>query len=92
MLKATFCNHHKIGGLDQNIPPLLSTHMLDLQSSHFKMTMLHNFEGILHEENQLNPLTRLWRKISTFAIFDLNFLEYIKLAEITIVQVIGLDI
>jgi hypothetical protein len=30
MLKGTFCNPCKIGGLDQDVPPFLSTHMLDL--------------------------------------------------------------
>jgi hypothetical protein len=30
MLKATFCNLHKIGGLDQDVLQLLSTHMFDL--------------------------------------------------------------
>jgi hypothetical protein len=30
MLKMTFCNPCKIGGLDQDVPPLLSAHMLDL--------------------------------------------------------------
>jgi hypothetical protein len=89
MLKAAICNLRKIGGLDQNVPPLLSTHMLDLQSTHFKMTMLHNFEIVLREENKLNPLTRFWRKISTFVILNLNFLEYIKLAKIIVVPVIG---
>jgi hypothetical protein len=29
-LKVAFCNPHKIGGLDQDVHPLLSTHMLDL--------------------------------------------------------------
>jgi hypothetical protein len=90
MLKMAFRNPHKIGGLDQNVSPLLSAHMLDLQSSHFKMTMLHNFETTLHKKNQLNPLTRLWCKISTFVVFNFNLSEYIKLAKIIVVQVIGL--
>jgi hypothetical protein len=29
-LKMAFCNPHKIGGLDQDVFPLLSTHMFDL--------------------------------------------------------------
>jgi hypothetical protein len=29
-LKAAFCNPRKIGGLDQDVPLLLSTHMFDL--------------------------------------------------------------
>jgi hypothetical protein len=30
MLKAASCYPHKIGGLDQDVPPLLSAHMFDL--------------------------------------------------------------
>jgi hypothetical protein len=30
MLKAAFCNPHKIGGLDQDVLPLLLAHMFDL--------------------------------------------------------------
>jgi hypothetical protein len=50
-LKVVFCNPHKIGGLDQDVPPLLLAHILNLQSSHFKMTMLHNYETTLRENN-----------------------------------------
>jgi hypothetical protein len=46
-----FCNLCKISGLKQDVLPFLSTHMLDLQFNHFKMTMLHNFEATLSEEN-----------------------------------------
>ncbi len=51
MLKTTICNLGKVGGLDQDVPPLLLAHMFDLQFNHFKMTMLHNFETILCEKN-----------------------------------------
>jgi hypothetical protein len=85
-----FCNPCKVSGLDHDVLPFLSAHMLDLQSNHFKMTMLHNYEAILHEKNQFNPLMRLWHKISTSGVFNLNLSKYIKLVEITIVQVIGL--
>jgi hypothetical protein len=34
MFKMAFCNPHKIGGMDQDVPPLLLAHTLDLQSSH----------------------------------------------------------
>jgi hypothetical protein len=89
MLKRTFCNPHKIGGLDQNVLPLLLAHMLDLHSSHFKMTMLHNSKIALREKNHLNPLMRICCKISTFVVLNLNLSKYIKLTKITVVQVIG---
>jgi hypothetical protein len=51
--------------------------------------MLHNFETTLREENQLNPFMRFWCKISTSIVLNFNFLEYIKLAEIIVVQIMG---
>jgi len=47
------------------------------------MTMLHNFETISHDKDELNPLTRLWCKLSTFSIFNHKLLKYIKLVKIT---------
>jgi hypothetical protein len=55
--------------------------------------MVDNFDAILRKENELNLVTRLrlWCKISTFTILNHKLLEYIKLAEIYIVQVFGFD-
>jgi hypothetical protein len=88
-LKVVFCSLRKIGGLDQNVPPLFSTHMFDLQSSHFKMTMLHNLKVALCEKNQFNPLTRLWRKISTFVVLSLNLSEYTKWLKLLLSKLLG---
>jgi hypothetical protein len=52
--------------------------------------MLHNYEATLHEENRLNPFMRLWCKVFTSIVLNLNLSEYIKLDEIIVVQVIGL--
>ena len=37
-----------------------------------------------------NPLTKLWRSLACNKALILNFLEFAKLAEIAIVQVLGL--
>ncbi len=42
----------------------------------------------MHEENELNPIIRLYYKIFTFGIFNHKFLEYIKLVEIVIIQML----
>jgi len=63
---------------------------LDLQSSHFKVTMMHNFEGILWEENNLNLITKLWHKITINPILNHKLSKFMKLVEIEIVQVFGL--
>jgi hypothetical protein len=52
--------------------------------------MLHNFETTLHEKDHLNPRMRLWCKTSISIVLNLNLSEYIKLAEIIVIQVIGL--
>jgi hypothetical protein len=53
------------------------------------MAILHTFEVILQEENDLNPFTRLWCKVFSTSIFNHKLLKYIKLAKIVIVQVLG---
>ncbi len=62
-----------------------------LQSSFFEKIMLHDFEVVLRKENDLNPLTKLWCKVFSFPILNHKLLEYIKLVEIAIVQVLSLD-
>jgi hypothetical protein len=53
------------------------------------MTILHNFEVILQEENDLNPFTRLWCKVFSTSILNHKLLKYIKSAKIVVVQVLG---
>jgi hypothetical protein len=48
-----------VGDVDKMVPTLLSSHTLDLQAFFFKMTMCHNFELVLRDENDLNPFTKL---------------------------------
>ncbi len=38
----------------------------------------------------LNPLTKLWRFLSSSWIFEYQIPEYVKLVEVVVVQVIGL--
>ncbi len=53
-----FCVPRVVGQHGKIVPTLLSTHNLDLQCSHFKMTMIHNFEVVMHDQdNSLNPIT-----------------------------------
>jgi hypothetical protein len=53
------------------------------------MTMVHNVESILHEDNKLNPTARLWQKVSMPTIFNHKLFEYMKLAKIAIIQVLS---
>jgi hypothetical protein len=90
VLKATFCVSCKVGQNGKTILALLSSHSLDLQCSHFKMTMIHNFKVVMCDsENNLNPMTQLWCKITISPPFNHKLLEYMKLVEITTIQVLG---
>jgi hypothetical protein len=48
--------------------------------------MLHQFEAILQENNELNPLIRIYTKIFASTIFNHNLSKFIKLAKIAVVQ------
>ncbi len=71
------------------VPTLLLVQNLDCQMSFFNMTMVHNVKPILCEDNELNPINRLWWKFSMPAILTHKLSEYMKLVEITIVQVLS---
>jgi hypothetical protein len=73
-----------------NMRRLLLAHNLDLQCSHFKMTMIHNSKVVMRDqENSLNPITRLWHKLTTSPILNHKLSKYMKLTKIAIVQVLG---
>jgi len=54
MLKLLFYPPHKVVDCDNFVIVLLLTHVLDLQTNFVQMTMVHNFELILQEDNDLN--------------------------------------
>jgi hypothetical protein len=47
VLKATCCVPRKLGENGKVVLTLFFIHDLDLQSSHFKVTMMHNSEVVL---------------------------------------------
>ncbi len=51
--------------------------------------MVHNAKIIMQKDNQLNLVTKIWQKIVAFAILNHWLLEYIKLAKITTIPVLG---
>ncbi len=54
-------------------------HMMDLQSSFFKMTMATNNELMLKEVLGKNPVNWLWAKITSFPIFKIKISKFTKL-------------
>ena len=68
---------------------LLSAHLLDSQQSLFKLSMKSNAANAMRELVDQNPLTCIWRTISTSKVLSSSFPEYLKLAKVGLVQVIG---
>jgi hypothetical protein len=58
VLKATFCAPCKVGEFGQIVHALLSGQTFMRYNSFFKMTMLHNSEATLCEEDEFNPFIR----------------------------------
>jgi hypothetical protein len=79
VFNATCCVPHKLGEDGKVVTALFFTHDLDWQSSHFKVTMMHNSKAILQEENSLNPMTKIWPKIIANPIFNHKLLKFVKL-------------
>jgi len=52
--------------------------------------MKNNAKLAMQKPFDLNSFTKFWRTISSSQIFEHQILEYIKLVELAIVQVIGL--
>jgi hypothetical protein len=69
--------------------PLLSPGTLDMQTSLFKQVMKEQARGMLQRPLTLNLVTRLWRSIEANNYFKHTLSEFIKIAEIAIVMVLG---
>ena len=78
-------------GVLKVVPALLSVQTLVVQSSLFKVTMQSNSAAALKQPFDSNPFTRIWRSVTGNALLRRELSEYIKLAEIAAVQVLGSD-
>jgi len=72
------------------VPTLFLTTIFDLHRFLFVLTMKNNAKLTMQKPFDLNPLTKLWRFLSSSWIFEHQIPEYIKLVELVVVQVIGL--
>jgi hypothetical protein len=71
------------------IPPLLDCFQLELQQLLFKLAMISNCYAMLEPPFDTNPLARLWRMLDANTALASQFSEYIKLAQIAMVHVLG---
>jgi hypothetical protein len=75
---------------DEHIfPALLDARRLSEQSSFFKISMLNNAQWAVDNNFGVNPLTCLWLKLSSNALLASKLLEWIKVAEIAAVTILG---
>ncbi len=84
VIKSTFCVARKTAN-GIMVPPLLDSHMLNVQSSCFRLTMSHNVERAMAEHSELNLVTKLWMRINFSHILSEKFSKYNKLAKIVMV-------
>jgi hypothetical protein len=68
---------------------MLSGEKLSHQRNTWKFAMKANAAQVMKNPILVTPLTRLWRNIGTSARLRAAILEWIKVAEIAIVQVLG---
>ncbi len=59
VLKWTLCALRKVVNYGKIVFTLLSTHNLDLQIIFFKTTMVHNYEIVFDENNELNLVIKI---------------------------------
>ena len=90
-MKNWYCNARVLGsGVDKEvILGILYRWSLDFQQGYFKTAMKSNAHAAMEPPYDINPVTRIWRTISASRVLSHGFPEYLKLAEIALVHVIG---
>jgi hypothetical protein len=81
--------HGETEGVEEWVPPPLDIRSLELQSSFFKITMMSNAQAAMSHSTNENPMSRLWRKLSSNGLMSAKLSEFMKVAEIAHVQVLG---
>jgi len=71
------------------IPTLLDRFELEVQQPLFKMAMISNATTAMDSLGKVNPLTRLWRMLDANNALAKSMSEYVKLAEIAMIHVLG---
>lgn len=71
------------------IPALVDVHWLSKQFFFLKISMLNNAQRAMDNNFGMNPLTCLWMKLSNNALLVSKLLEFLKLAKIAVVTILG---
>jgi hypothetical protein len=67
----------------------LDSKQLDVQSFYFRLMMSHNVKIMMWEPRDVNLVTQMRLKIQSFPLLVLKLNEYMKIAKIVMVQVLG---
>ena len=68
---------------------LLDAHTLGVQTSLFKLTMRSKCHSTMAEPRDINPMTKLWKKVGQNGLMPSCLLEFFKLANIAISTVLS---
>jgi hypothetical protein len=74
---------------EESMGELLSSSVLDIQQSLFKITMKNQSRGCMLPPFTKNPFTRLWEIVGSSQVLTNMILEYLKLAQIGCTFVLG---
>jgi hypothetical protein len=90
-MKNWYCNARVLGsGVDKEvIHGILDRWSLDSQQGYFKIPMKSNTHVAMEPPYDINLVTRIWRSIFASRVLSHGFPEYLKLAKIAMVHVIG---
>jgi len=71
------------------VPPVLDCSLLELQQPMFKLAMFSNSMATMEPLFLVNLLTKLWRALDANSALAKTFSEYVKLAQIAMIHVLG---
>jgi len=79
-----------VGTVDElSVDPIVSWARLNYEAGFFKLTMIANAEAAMQRPLEVNPFTSIWRTIYSNGMLQFSLSEFLKLAEIACVQVLG---
>jgi len=65
ILKGFYYQPKKLGSTQTWIPSIVNVNIIDLQSYFLKITMMSNVQWAMDQPMDLNPMSKLWKKISS---------------------------
>jgi len=80
---------HKVNEQEVKVHLLLNANDIDCRQGKFKFTMKSNATFFMVPPFDINPLIHMWCLVKTIWILVSSFLEYVKLVELIMVQILS---